>query len=160
MTAPDTTVADATVAGKNTGKTGRSLARRCAMQALYQWRMTRQAPSEIEASFIADRKLTGKNRDYFLRLINDIPKHIDNIDKLINAHLDRDPDKVDLLEMAILRLGAYELNFGRDIPPKVVLDEAVNLAKLFCAENGYKYINAVLDKIARAVGGLNAPATA
>jgi len=142
------------------GRTGRSLARRCAMQALYQWRMTRQAPSEIEASFIADSKLTGKNRDYFLCLINDIPKHIDKIDKLINAHLDRDPDKVDLLEMAILRLGTYELNFGRDIPPKVVLDEAVNLAKLFCAENGYKYINAVLDKIARAVGGLNTPAPA
>lgn len=139
---------------------GRHLARRCAMQALYQWRMTRQAPSEIEASFIANRKLTGKNRDYFLFLIKNIPKHIDKIDRLIAAHLDRDPDKVDLLEQAILRLAAYELKFGRDIPPKVAIDEAIHLAKLFCSENGYKYVNAVLDKIARAVGGggLNAPA--
>ena len=134
-------------------KSGRSLARRCVMQALYQWRMTGQEPSEIPENFIANENLTGKHLDYFLLLINRIPGRIEKIDELIKVHLDRDPDKVDLIEQAILRLGVYELVYAQDIPARVVLDEAVDLAKVFCAENGYKYVNAVLDKIAHDVRG-------
>lgn len=123
------------------------------MQALYQWRVTAQPPAEIEASFIKNKRLTGDAKDYFLLLINNIPKEIDKIDELIAAHLDRDSASVDWLEQAILRLAAYELTHAPELPPKVVLDEAVILAKTFCAENGYKYINGVLDKIARQVRG-------
>ncbi len=132
-------------------KSGRRLARRCAVQALYQWRMTGQAPSEIRESFIANENLTGKHLDYFLLLIERIPARIEEIDERIKARLDRDPEKVDLIEQAILRLGAYELVCAPDVPAKVVLDEAVDLAKLFCSKNGYQYVNGVLDKIARDV---------
>ncbi len=134
-------------------KSGRHLARRCAVQALYQWRMTGQAPSEIRENFIANENLTGKHRDYFLLLINCIPDCIEKIDDLIKVRLDREPDRVDLIEQAILRLGTYELVYAPDIPTHVVLDEAVELAKVFCSEHGYKYVNGVLDKIARDVRG-------
>ncbi|MGR3914881.1 MAG: transcription antitermination factor NusB [Gammaproteobacteria bacterium] len=132
-------------------KSDRRLARRCAVQALYQWRITGQAPSQIRDSFIGNENLSGRHLEYFHELIADIPRRIERIDQLIAAHLDRAPEQVDLTEQAILRLGAYELAFAPDVPVKVALDEAVELARLFCAENGYKYVNAILDKIARDV---------
>ncbi len=132
---------------------GRRLARRCVVQALYQWRMTGQEPSEIPENFIANENLTGKHLDYFLLLINRIPGRIKKIDQHIKVHLDRDINKVDLIEQAILRLGVYELVYAPDIPAKVVLNEAVDLAKIFCSENGYQYVNGVLDKIAHDVRG-------
>ena len=134
-------------------RSGRSLARQCAVQALYQWRMTGQSPSQIERNFIENKNLTGRYLEYFLLLIDAVPLNIVKIDELIASHLDRDPDKVDLTEQAILRLGTYELAYARDIPTKVVLDEAVVLAKMFCSENGYKYVNGVLDKVARDIRG-------
>ena len=132
-------------------KSDRRLARRCAVQALYQWRMTGQAPSQIRQNFIANENLSGQHLDYFLLLIDRIPACIEKIDALIKPHLDRDPDRVDVTVQAILRLGTYELAWAPEIPAKVVLDEAVELARLFCAEHGYKYVNGVLDKIAHDV---------
>ncbi len=134
-------------------RSGRHLARRCAVQALYQWRVTGQPRAQIEANFIANENLTGAHRAYFSALIRAVPEHIEEVDQLIAPHLDRDPERVDWIEQAILRLGAYELRHARDVPAKVVLDEAVELARLFCAEHGYKYVNGVLDKIARQVRG-------
>lgn len=132
-------------------KSDRRLARRCVVQALYQWRMTEQASAQIAQNFIHNESLTGKHLAYFLSLITAIPTHIEKIDELIAVHLDRAPHKVDITEQAILRLGTYELNYDHSIPPKVVLDEAIELAKLFCSEHSYKYINGVLDKIANEV---------
>jgi len=132
-------------------RSGRHLARRCAVQALYQWQVTGQAPEKIIDSFIANENLSGKHRDYFLALINIIPNYIDQIDALIEPHLDRAADKLDLIEQAILRLGTYELRFDQTIPTNVVIDEGIDLAKTFGSEHGYKYVNGVLDKVAKAV---------
>ncbi|MGI9310522.1 MAG: transcription antitermination factor NusB [bacterium] len=133
---------------------GRRLARRCAVQALYQWRLTGQAPSQIERSFIDNERLSGAARAYFLALIADIPARIERLDALIAAHSNRESDRLDVVEQAILRLGAYELACARDVPARVVLDEAIDLAKAFGTEHGYKYVNGVLDKIARAERGV------
>lgn len=132
-------------------RSGRHLARRCAVQALYQWQMTKQSPEQIVETFIGNQNLQGKHKDYFLSLINIIPNRISDIDGLIAPHLDRDQEKVDLIEQAILRLGTYELRFDHGIPVKVVIDEAIDLAKTFCSEHGYKYVNGVLDKVAAEV---------
>lgn len=131
----------------------RNLARRCAVQALYQWRITAQSPADIGDNFIPDENLKGRHLEYFHHLIARIPQCIAEIDARIAAHLDRDAEQVDVLEQAILRLGVYELMYAPDIPMKVVLNEAVELARLFCAEHGYKYVNAVLDKAALEVRG-------
>ena len=132
-------------------RSGRHLARRSAVQALYQWQVTGQSPEEIEKNFIHNENLSGTHLEYFLALINIIPNSIEVIDSQLSDYLDRDTEKVDLTEQAILRLGAYELLYEKDVPIKVILDEAVDLAKIFCSENGYKYVNGVLDKVAKSV---------
>jgi len=132
-------------------RSGRHLARRCAVQALYQWDVTGQHNSEIESSFIKNEQLSGRHLEYFSTLIKDIPDQVEVIDNLISPHLDRSIEKVDVIDHAILRVGTYELKYQPDIPTKVVLDEAIDLAKVFASEHSYKYVNGVLDRIAREV---------
>ena len=132
-------------------KGGRHLARRCVVQALYQWQVTGQNHEDIEKSFIKNANLSGRHKDYFLSLISIIPQYIDAIDSTIEPFLDRDSEKLDLIEQAILRVATYELKYDLDIPTRVVLDEAIDIAKLFGSEFGYKYVNGVLDKVAKEV---------
>ncbi len=132
-------------------RSGRHLARRCAVQALYQWGVTGQSSQDIEPSFIKNENLSDRHLEYFQSLIKNIPDKIDLIDGQIAPHLDRDIEKIDLIEHAILRVATYELQFEKDIPKNVVIDEAIDLAKIFSSEHGYKFVNGVLDKIANQV---------
>ena len=129
---------------------GRRLARRSAVQALYQWEITGQDPGEIESSFIVNKALKERHLEYFRRMIREIPAHVEELDASLAPFLDRPLEKVDPVERAILRVGAWELAYQPDVPAKVVLDEAIDLAKLFCAEHGYKFVNGVLDKLVKA----------
>ncbi len=129
----------------------RHLARRCAIQALYQWEVTAQLATDIERNFIKNKNLCGRHLDYFLTLIKNIPVQVEVIDQLIAPHLDRKLETVDLIEHAILRVATYELQFEPDIPTKVILNEAIELAKVFAAEQSYKYVNGVLDKVAHEI---------
>lgn len=130
------------------GQGSRHRARRSAVQALYQWQLTRQEPDEIESHFLLDHEMNGVDVDYFHHLVREIPMHQHELDDHIIPHLDRELMEVDPVERAILRIGAYELEFHPEIPYKVVLNEAVELAKVFGAEHGHKYVNAILDKVA------------
>ncbi len=132
-------------------RSSRHLARRCAVQALYQWQVTGQAPAQIESGFIRNENLCGHHLDYFLSLIKNIPPNTGVIDDLISPHLDRPLERVDLVDHAILRVAVYELQFQPDVPTRVVLDEAIDLARIFASEHSYKYVNGVLDKIAAKV---------
>ena len=128
---------------------GRHLARRNAVQALYQWDMTGQDAASIKSRFIFDERLKGRYLEYFETLIREIPANIETIDTVIERHADRPVAKMDPLEKAILRIGAFELMFQLDVPHNVVLNEGIEIAKLFCSEHGYKYVNGVLDKVVR-----------
>ncbi|MEE9447663.1 MAG: transcription antitermination factor NusB [Arenicellales bacterium] len=132
---------------------GRHLARRNAVQALYQWDITQQSAASIRSSFIMDERLNEKGQErhlaYFEKLIKEIPSEAETIDKLIAQHADRPVSKLDPLEKSVLRVGAYELLYQIDVPPKVVLNEAIEIAKMFCSDQGYKYVNAVLDKVVK-----------
>ena len=75
----------------------------------------------------------------------------------ISPYIDRAFDELDPIETAILRLAVYELRFELDVPYKVVINEAIEVAKVFGADESHKYINGVLDKIAPALGGVNNP---
>lgn len=130
------------------GKGSRHKARRSAVQALYQWQLTQQTPSEIERHFALDRHLQDADLEYFHELLHQVTLHRRRLDDQLAPHLDRDIEEVDPVERAILRLGVYELLFHPEIPYRVVLDEAVELAKTFGAEHGHKYVNAILDKAA------------
>lgn len=129
-------------------KGSRHLARRSAVQALYQWQMTQQPPAEIESHFILDHTMEDVDVDYFHHLVREIPTRLHELDDHLEPHLDRGIGEVDPVERAILRIGAYELEFHPEIPYRVVLNEAVELAKTFGAEHGHKYVNAVLDRVA------------
>ena len=127
----------------------RSQARRHAVQALYQWQMTGQDVSEIDRQFLDREELAGADLSYFKDLLHGVPAHLSELDDKSRPHLDRAMESVDPVERAILRLGAYELAYHPEIPFRVVINEAVELAKLFGAEQGHKYVNGVLDKMAQ-----------
>jgi N utilization substance protein B len=130
-------------------KTGsRHRARQAIVQALYQWQLTEQPSELIEAHFIADHELSGADLEYFHHCVHEIPLHCHELDAQVAPHLDRAIDEVDPVERAILRLGTFELEFHPEIPFRVVINEAVELAKTYGAEHGHKYVNAVLDKAA------------
>jgi N utilization substance protein B len=130
-------------------KGGRHRARRSAVQALYQWQLTQQAPGDIESHFILDHSMENTDVDYFHHLVREIPLHLHELDDHLVPHLDREIAEIDPVERAILRIGAFELEFHPEIPYRVVLNEAVELAKTFGAEHGHKYVNAVLDRVAQ-----------
>lgn len=128
----------------------RSNARQSALQALYQWQVTQQAPAEIERQFLED--LVDPNEievTLFHTLLHGIPAHRAELDQALAPLLDRPVEEVDPVERAILRLGAFELQHSPEIPYRVVINEAVELAKLFGAEQGHRYVNGVLDRLAR-----------
>jgi len=129
----------------------RHRARRYALQALYQWQFTGDPVSVIEKQFLNDKKKPDADFDYFHDLICNIPNKIDEIDAAFKPFLDREKHELNPVELAILRMASYELLHHLEIPYKVVINEALELAKAFGAVEGYKYVNGVIDKVARAV---------
>jgi len=127
---------------------GRTRARRAACQALYQWQLAGQAPKDIVAEFVVDRAVEGVDMDYFGELVREIPAHIEELEGLIAGLLDRRPQDLDPVERAILWLGAYELAHRPEVPWRVCINEAIEVAKLFGAQEGHKYINGVLHRLA------------
>jgi N utilization substance protein B len=127
---------------------GRSLARRYAMQALYQWQMTGQDLTSLTDQFLADQDMRKTDIAYFQELLRQILGQLESIDETLIPFLDRPPDQVDPVERAILRIAVYEMAYRLDIPYRVVINEAVEMAKKFGAEQGHRFINGVLDKIA------------
>lgn len=126
----------------------RHLARQAAVQALYQWDLTEQAPETILEHFIREHDTSDMDEEYFQTLVREVPLFHRELEAHIIPKLDRDLDDVDPVERAILRIGAYELEYRSDIPRNVVINESVELAKTFGAELSYRFINGVLDKVA------------
>lgn len=136
-------------------------ARHYAMQALYQWRMTRAPLNQIEAEFRVDNDFDKVDGEYFHELLHEIPAQVGDLDSAFEPHLtDRSLDEVNPVELSILRLSTYELKERIDIPYKVSINEAVSLAKKFGATDSHKFINAVLDKIAEQYRALEVSAAA
>jgi N utilization substance protein B len=126
----------------------RTRARRAAVQAIYQWQLTGQDASEIEDHFLHDHDMAGVDENFFHEIIREVPLHLHELEDHFIPLLDRPVTELDPVERAILRLGTYELEFRPDIPYRVVINEAVELAKSFGAEDGHRYINSILDLVA------------
>jgi N utilization substance protein B len=127
----------------------RSRARRAALQAIYQWQMTAEALEIIAAQFREDKSWKRIDDAYFCALLNGVPACVGELDEHLAPLLDRPIAQVDAIERAILRMGAFELSHREDIPWRVVIDECVELAREFGAEQSHKYVNGVLDNLAR-----------
>ena len=118
------------------------------VQALYQWLVSGDDLAEIEKQFLNQKE--GKiSKAFFSNLFINIPKNISLLDEIIEPSLDRSIDELGPIERAVLYLGVYELKFQLEVPYKVVINEAVEITKLYGAENAYKLINSSLDKIAK-----------
>ena len=136
----------------------RSNARRSAMQALYQWQMTGHSTASIETQFLAEINARHVKIDDFKELLHGIPSDITIIDAALSEFVDRSINSIDAVERAILRLGVYELLKRPQVPVSIIINEAINLAKTYGAEQSHKYVNSVLDKVARKHRSLEAKA--
>lgn len=128
----------------------RRRARRRALQALYQWQMGGQDPGHIEQQFLEEARMGRIDLDYFAELLHQVAARVVELDAAIDPFLDRPFVTLDPVEKAILRLGTYELLERIDVPYRVVINEAVELARSFGAEQSHRYINGVLDKVGHA----------
>lgn len=127
----------------------RSNARRRALQAIYQWQLTAQNLGDIETQFLQEEDMAKTDIDYFKELLHEIPKHITELEAHCLPHVTRPMDQVDPVERAALLIGLYELQYRLDVPYRVAINEAVELAKSFGAEQGHKFVNGLLDKVAK-----------
>ena len=127
----------------------RRRARRALVQAVYQWQLADADSRQIEAEFLASGSLKKADKGFFTEILRGVLDKSSDLDELIEPLLDRKLKELDNVELAILRLGTYELNARIDVPYRVVIDEYVELTKIFGAEDGHKYVNGVLDKLAR-----------
>ena len=138
----------------------RRKARHYALQALYQWHMASARPSDIEAEFRSDYDFDVVDLEYFQSIVHGVPPVAEELDALLTPFLDRDLNELDPIEHSLLRMGCFELRERIDVPFKVVINEAVALAKKFGAAESYKYVNGVLDKLAQNLRAPEAGASA
>ena len=129
----------------------RSLSRRLAMQALYQWQMTGQSFPELRNQFASDEGYPEVDPDYFQQLLQGVVEGSAELDAMLAQWLDRPVAQLDPVEHAVLLIGVQELRQHPEVPYRVVLNEGVELAKKFGATEGHKFINAVLDRAARSL---------
>lgn len=127
----------------------RRRARRRALQALYQWHLTKQDPGDILDQFQEEQDFSNVDTELFATLVRKVIKNQAEIDEKIAPFLDRPVKQLDVIEHVILSMGAYELLYSIEVPHQVVIDESINLAKQFGAEQGHSFINGVLDKAAK-----------
>jgi N utilization substance protein B len=140
--------------GKSVGKPprgtrARSIARKLAMQALYQWQLTQQTASEIKKQFLDSEDSAGVDREHFEELVGGCIAKNAELSAALQPFIDRPLDQLDPVETAILMIGMFELQQRVDIPYRVVINEGVDLTKRFGATDAHKYVNAVLDRAAR-----------
>lgn len=151
----------------------RRKARSFAIQAIYQWQMTQADIAEIEHHFLAEiadkespmmlelggddpqLKLADMDQAYFSSLITGVALNSEKLDQAMTPYLARKIDELDQVEKAILRLALYEMTISKAVPPKVAINEAIELAKAFGGEDSHKFVNAVLDKVIKLQERLN-----
>ncbi|MBT8149589.1 MAG: transcription antitermination factor NusB [Gammaproteobacteria bacterium] len=130
----------------------RHKARHFAMQGLYQWQLNATAASDIEAQFLVDFDMQGTDLEYFRELLDGVQRQVESIDALLAPLADdRELAECDPVTRALLRIGIYELMHRIDVPYKVAINEAVNLAKKFGPQDAHKFVNGLLDRAAQSL---------
>ena len=127
----------------------RSKARRLALQAIYQWQFTNNPTAEIDKQFTQECNPKKIDTEYFSELLTGVINNIAKLDEQIESYSDRLLKDINPIELAILRIAIYELIYRIDIPYKVIINEALESAKIYGAEESFKYINGILDKVAK-----------
>jgi len=129
----------------------RRKARELAVQAIYSWQLSQNSVTDIEGNFLTDNSARRFDIPYFQQLLRGVAASVGSIDEAISPHVDRPLDDVDHVEKAILRVAIYELKDCKDVPYRVVINEAIELAKSFAADDSHKFVNGVLDKAVKLI---------
>jgi N utilization substance protein B len=129
--------------------TARRNARQYALQAMYQWQLSEAPIKDIELEFLVHHIKDKTDLDYFKELIHGIPKNCEELDNQMTPFLSRPIHELDPIELTILRMGIYELSKRLDVPYRVAINEALELTKKFGSVEGYKFVNGILDQVAR-----------
>ena len=138
-------------AGRSDGidPAARTRARRRAVQAVYAWELSGNPMRKVIEDFRHEQDMQIADLDYFEDLLRGVEARCAELDAGLAPFLDREIARVDPIERAVLRVAAYELKQRLDVPYRVVLNEAIELAKRFGSDQGHTYVNGVLDKLAR-----------
>jgi N utilization substance protein B len=136
---------------KSPAKSARHRARELALQAIYQWRMSGGDHLEIEKTTRAEKSLGRYDVELFSQLLRGVVDHNETLITILTPHLDRDINELSPIEFSVLLLGTFELARHPEIPYRVAINEAVELAKTFGGTDGHKFVNGVLDKLAAQV---------
>ena len=129
-------------------KSARRRAREFVLQGLYQWRVGGNDEAAIEAYMPEMDNFAKADREFFIATFRGVLAQQAGLGEQIRAHIDRDFSELSPIEACILLMGAYELNHCPETPYRVIINEAIELAKSFGGTDGHKYVNGVLDKIA------------
>lgn len=131
----------------------RSVARKLAVQALYEWQLNAQPWQDLHQQYLAREDMARADASYFRDLIENVCNARADIDAELATLVDRPLKDLDPIEHAILLIGTYELKTRPDVPYRVVINEGVELARRFGATDGHKFVNAVLDRAASRLRG-------
>lgn len=129
----------------------RSVARKLAMQALYRWQLNACPWQDLIQEFREAEDMPKADPEYFREIVEGVWRSHADLDSQLAGMMDRKPQLLDPLEHAVLLIGLYELGSRPEVPFRVAINEAVSLAKRFGATDGHKFVNAVLDRAARAL---------
>lgn len=129
----------------------RRRARECAVQAIYSWQLSGNDIADVELEFLSEQDTQGVDIAYFRELLVGVAINATRLDKAMAPYLSRQLEELGQVEKAILRLAMFELSFRKDVPYKVAINEAIELAKVFGADDSHKFVNGVLDKAAPTV---------
>ncbi|AFR02463.1 transcription antiterminator NusB [Pectobacterium brasiliense] len=129
----------------------RRRARECAVQALYSWQLSKNDIADVEHQFLSEQDVKDVDIAYFRELLAGVATQAEKLDQLMAPFLSRQIEELGQVEKAILRLAMFELSKREDVPYKVAINEAIELAKIFGAEDSHKFVNGVLDKAAPSV---------
>lgn len=125
----------------------RRKARELAVQAIYSWQVSNNAVTDIETNFLIDNAKRRFDIEFFQLLLRGVCTDVTEIDSKLSPNVDRPLDEIDQVEKAILRVATFELITCLDVPYRVVINEAIELAKSFAADDSHKFVNGVLDKV-------------
>ena len=129
----------------------RRSARKFSVQAVYSWQMAGQPVHEIEAMFRTANDMSQTDTNLFSEILRGVVSKSTELDEAFSPFLDRALDDLDPIERAVLRIGSFELIHRIEVPYRVVINESVELAKIFGATDSHKYVNGILDKLAQRV---------
>ena len=132
-------------------KSSRRRSRELALQGIYQWRLTSDDQEQIEKQIRAEKGMGRYDAEFFSKLLRGVLTQHTELETVVTMHLDRTLDELSPVEFSVLLIGAYELMHHPEIPYRVVINEAVELAKTFGGTDGHKFVNGVLDKVAAQV---------